>query len=71
MRNYLKSNIIPLKYENDALHVALATVSKCSIITSWNFKHLVNYKKIPLYNTINLINGYSTINIYSPLELIQ
>ena len=37
----------------DALHVAVATVSGCSVIVSWNFKHIVNYRKIPLYNAIN------------------
>jgi len=55
----------------DATHVSLATVSGCSLIVSWNFKHIVNYKKIPLYNGINKVKGYSEIGIYSPLEVID
>ncbi|MEK0369484.1 MAG: type II toxin-antitoxin system VapC family toxin, partial [Nitrosopumilus sp.] len=46
---YLKAGIVPPKYSNDALHVALASVSTCSLIVSWNFKHIVHFEKIPLY----------------------
>ena len=70
MAAYIEAKVIPPRFENDAFHVALATVSNCSMIVSWNFKHIVNYQKIPLYNAINLINGYKPIDIYSPLEVI-
>jgi hypothetical protein len=49
----------------------LATVSRCSIIVSWNFKHIVHFRKIPLYNAINLTRGYSTLAINSPSEVIE
>jgi rRNA-processing protein FCF1 len=68
---YIKSGIVSRKYMDDALHVAIATVSKCDIIVSWNFKHIVHYDKIALYNTVNRINGYSDIFINSPAEVID
>lgn len=68
---YLKAGIVPPKYSNDALHVALASVSTCSLIVSWNFKHIVHFEKIPLYNAVNILNGYSEIKIFSPLEVIK
>jgi predicted nucleic acid-binding protein len=68
---YLKAGIVSPKYSNDALHVALATVSNCSLIVSWNFKHIVHFEKIPLYNAINTLHGYPQINIFSPLEVIR
>lgn len=68
---YLKEQILTSKWEDDALHIALATVEKCKMIVSWNFKHIVNYKKIPLYNAVNILNGYERIEIYSPLEIIN
>ncbi|MHB9013012.1 MAG: type II toxin-antitoxin system VapC family toxin [Ignavibacteriaceae bacterium] len=68
---YLNAKIISKKYSNDALHVALATVSGCSIIVSWNFKHIVHFEKIALYNAINISEGYQQISIYSPLEVIS
>lgn len=69
-RAYLQSNIVSPKYADDALHVALATVSGCSLIVSWNFKHIVHFQKIPIYNAVNIIRGYSQLMIVSPLEVI-
>jgi len=68
---YIKAGILTKKYSNDALHVALATISECRIIVSWNFKHIVHFKKIPLYNAVNVLQGYNPIAIYSPLEVIE
>ncbi len=68
---YLDAKIVSAKYSNDALHVALATVSDCTIIVSWNFKHIVHYQKIPLYNAVNILHGYNQIAIYSPLEVMK
>jgi len=68
--SYLKARIVPPKYSNDALHVALATVSRCELIVSWNFKHIVHFRKIPLYNKINVDQGYTQVGIFSPLEVI-
>lgn len=42
---YLDANIITPKWRDDATHVALASVSRCDIIASWNFKHIVDEKK--------------------------
>lgn len=69
--SYIKQGIVGAQWEDDALHVAVASVSKCDLIVSWNFKHIVNFRKIPLYNAINIINGYPELRIYSPLEVIQ
>ncbi len=33
---YLAENILTKKWYDDALHVALATVTECDIIVSWN-----------------------------------
>lgn len=68
---YLKAGIVAPKYSDDALHVALASASNCSLIVSWNFKHIVHFEKIPLYNAVNVLNGYSEIKIFSPLEVIK
>jgi hypothetical protein len=54
----------------DALHVAIATVSRCAVIVSWNFKHVVNFERIPLYNGVNLSQGYAAIAIHTPQEVI-
>ncbi len=70
-KSYISSGVVTDKSIQDALHVALATVSGCKIIVSWNFKHIVHYDKIPKYNAVNILNGYGEIGIYSPLEVIS
>lgn len=68
---YLDAGIVEPQWDADALHVALATVSRCEFIVSWNFKHIVNYKRISLYNKVNVALGHAPIGIYSPLEVID
>lgn len=68
---YMAEGILTEKWYDDALHVALATVSGCDVIVSWNFKHIVNFKKIPLFNAVNVLKGYRPIAIHSPLEVID
>jgi predicted nucleic acid-binding protein len=68
---YLRQRILTSKWEDDALHVAVATTNGCDMIVSWNFKHIVNFRKIPLYNAVNILHGYRAIEIYSPLEVID
>ncbi len=70
-QSYINSGVVSGKSIQDALHVAIATVSECEIIVSWNFKHIVHFDKIPKYNAVNILNGYGQIGIYSPLEIIN
>ncbi len=67
---YQAAGILSRKWSDDALHVALASVSQCAMIVSWNFKHIVHFQKIPLYNSVNKMRGYGELQICSPLEVI-
>lgn len=68
---YLRAGIVGNKWADDALHVAFAAISRCSLLVSWNFKHIVHYDKIALYNAINVVEGYGKIGIHSPEEVIE
>ena len=68
---YLEAGILTRDSADDALHVALATVSGCALIVSWNFKHIVHYRKVPLYNAVNALKGYPSLGIHSPQEVIE
>lgn len=70
-QRYIQTGVVTEKSEEDALHVAVATVAKCDLIVSWNFKHIVHFDKIPKYNAANILAGHSQIGIYSPLEVIS
>ncbi len=38
---YVKEKIIPVKYMDDAHHIALASVHGIDALLSWNFEHIV------------------------------
>jgi len=67
---YLNDDVVGKAQGNDALHVALATVARVDMITSWNFKHIVHFDKIRGFNAVNLRQGYLPIEIRSPLEIV-
>jgi hypothetical protein len=67
----IQAGIVSTKWLADAMHVALATIAGCSIIVSWNFKHIVHYQKIPMYNAVNTLRGYGQLNIHSPSEVTE
>ena len=68
---YLAAGILTRTWEDDALHIARATVHGCDLIVSWNFKHIVHFQKIPQYNAVNALHGYDDIAIHSPPEVIS
>jgi hypothetical protein len=67
----MEQKIVSKKYEDDALHIAIATVLEVDVLVSWNFKHIVNLDKIRKFNAVNLLYGYKTIEIRSPREVIE
>ncbi len=67
---YIKEKIITPKYQSDALHIDAATINKVDVVTSWNFKHIVNLNRIRLYNSVNLKYGHQVIDIRSPREIV-
>lgn len=69
-RAYLQAGILMPQWQADALHVATATVARCQLIVSWNFKHIVHFEEIPLYNGVNLSKGYNVIALHTPQEVI-
>lgn len=68
---YMAQKIVPVRYEDDARHVAVAVVHGIPVIASWNFKHLVNLQRETGFNAVNLLQGYPSVRIVSPLELIH
>ena len=68
---YLREGIVGEKSSDDALHVAIAVVAQCTVIVSWNFKHIVHFDKIPLYNAVSARHGHAELAIHSPREVIE
>lgn len=70
-QTYIAEKILGKASENDAYHLALASVNRLDCLISWNFKHIVNFDKIKMFNSINLRLGYPLIDIRSPLEFLK
>ncbi|MBF0313371.1 MAG: PIN domain nuclease [Oligoflexia bacterium] len=68
---YISAGIIPIKYEEDALHIAIASTQNCNAIISWNFQHMVKLKTIIGVNGINSVHGYKSIEIVTPFSIIE
>lgn len=68
---YMLDKAVSIKYYEDALYIAIATISQVSVLASWNFKHIVNLDKIRLYNSVNLKNGFSILEIRTPREILK
>jgi predicted nucleic acid-binding protein len=68
---YLAQNVVPVKFDDDARHVAICTIARVEYLVSWNFKHLVNARREAGFNAVNLLQGYPAVRIVSPTFLIH
>lgn len=68
---YVAEGVIPVKYMDDALHIALASVNDVDIIVSWNFEHIVKHKTRMEVAGINTLRGYKALDICTPQEVIE
>lgn len=67
---YVQSGIVPERYYNDALHIALAVVNKVDVLVSWNMQHIVRLKTIVGVREINKKLEYEEILILNPEEVL-
>lgn len=66
---YILEKVVGKTSRADCQHIAMATISRVSVLASWNFKHIVNLEKIRGYNAINFREGYPMIEIRTPKEI--
>ncbi|MDD4888855.1 MAG: type II toxin-antitoxin system VapC family toxin [Phycisphaerae bacterium] len=69
-RAYIAAGIVTRKSAADALHVAIATVTSCPVLVSWNCRHIVHFQKIPMYNAVNRLHGLAELAIHTPQEVV-
>ncbi len=67
---YLARNIIPAKYEPDAIHIATATLNEVDVIVTWNMDHMANPKTRITVREENERLGYKVVDIATPEEVI-
>ena len=70
-RAYLAAGVVPAKFGDDAVHVAVATCEGIGLIASWNFKHLASLHRNDRFNAVNLLHGRPAIRIVTPSVLLN
>ena len=69
-KGYMARGIVPQKKEDDALHVAIATVAEMDALVTWNFQHLANLRKTELFHSVSLEKGYlKKLEMITPMEV--
>ena len=69
-RLFIAEGVIPTRYLDDAVHLALALQNNMDYIASWNFKHLVKPKTKKAVRAFCIKEGYKETEIVTPEELI-
>jgi predicted nucleic acid-binding protein len=67
---YVGANILPSRFQNDLLHVAVAVCHRLDMIVSWNMKHLANPGKVSRINAVNRQQGWPLMRIHTPQEVL-
>lgn len=67
---YIAARIIPERFKNDALHIAIAVVYNMDVIVSWNLEHIVKLRTKMGTEGINRMLGYKSIEIMTPEEVL-
>jgi len=68
---YVRKRIIPEKYSDDALHIAIATVKNLDFVISFNQGHIVKTKTMIGTGFVNLRLGYRQIGLGTPTEVLE
>ena len=68
---YVRDGVIPARYRDDAVHVALAVLNNLDVVVTWNMKHLANVRRIEGINRTNLAMRLPLIRIHTPEEVID
>lgn len=63
---YVTRGIFPVRYIEDAVHIAVASLNSLDVLISWNFEHIVKLKTKREVNVVNVLLGYDQLEIVEP-----
>lgn len=68
---YISEKVVGRTSHADCRHIAIAPINRVDVLTSWNFKHIVNLERIKGYNSLKLRMCYPMLEIRSPKDLLR
>lgn len=69
-RIFLQKNLIPRKFGEDSLHIAVAAVHGMNYLLTWNCKHIANAEIQKKISACCISEGYDPPVICTPEELL-
>ena len=69
-RHYHAARVVPPRFQDDLLHVAVAVCQRMEMIVSWNMKHLANPNRVTRINAVNRAYGWPMMRIHTPQEVL-
>ena len=66
---YVAAGTLPAAATGDALHVAVAALTRQDILVSWNWNHLVNRRTRAAVNHANVLWGLPALEIAAPPQV--
>ena len=67
----VQAGALPEKAENDALHIAIATIHRLPYLLTWNCRHLANVLMRPMIESVCASNGCTAPIICTPEEIME
>jgi predicted nucleic acid-binding protein len=69
-KQFIDDGFIPMKYKEDALHLAFSIFYGVDYIVSWNFKHIVKPKTKDAVRIVSIREGMKEVKILTPEEVV-
>lgn len=69
-RTYIQHKLMPSKPSADALHLAVASHGECSVLVTWNYRHLANPRKFDQIRRLNQRLGLGVPALTTPRALL-
>lgn len=70
-RVYVLRGVVPERFFNDALQIAIAVCHSIDVVVTWNMQHMAKVRKIEQINHINLEYGLPAVRIHTPEEVLD
>lgn len=65
-----RRGVVPMRFSDDALHVAVAVINEMDVLASWNLRQIVKLKTITAVNQVCVEYGFKPLRIHTPQEIL-
>ena len=66
----VRAGIVPVRYADDARHIAVALVYEMDVLASWNFQHIVKLKTMAAVSELAAAYGLKPPRLLTPQEIL-